>query len=469
MNFVSRQFPENIAVVLEDGQEIRYRELHAHIQDAAKAFLDKGVVFCLCDNDYPSLLVYLGALESGSIPFLLNSTIQEDLLNVLIGAYQPRYIFHKVTFFAGKFEGILIRRFGEYEVRAFQQPNCYKLNAKLALLLATSGSTGSPKLLRLSGQNIISNADSIIEYLNIDATERAITSLPISYSYGLSVVNTHLRAGASLVLTNKSLLQSGFWKLIQNHKATSFAGVPYSYEILLKLGIARLDVPSLKTMTQAGGKLSPDKIRKVHEACLQKGIRFVSMYGQTEATARMAYLPPVDTLRKLGSIGIAIPGGRLWIEDESGKTICDSNVTGELIFEGPNVSLGYAESYSDLALDDVNCGRLRTGDLASRDDEGYLYIEGRKSRFLKLYGVRVSLDGVEKILTGMHVEGAAGGADDHLVVSVVNVTETESESLRDRLSEILRINKAALQVRSVSELPRLASGKIDYHALNKAI
>ncbi len=469
MNFVSRQFPENIAVVLEDGQEIRYSELHVHIQDAAKAFLDKGVIFCLCDNDYPSLLVYLGALESGSIPLLLNSTIQEDLLSALIAAYQPRYIFRKGTFFAGKEKGTLIRRFGEYEVRAFRQPHGYALNEKLALLLATSGSTGSPKLLRLSGENITSNADSIIEYLGIDTMERAITSLPISYSYGLSVVNTHLRAGASLVLTNKSLLQSGFWKLIQTHNATSFAGVPYSYEILLKLGITRLEIPSLKTMTQAGGKLSPEKIQRVYEACLQKGIRFVSMYGQTEATARMAYLPPGDTRRKLGSIGIAIPGGRLWIEDEGRNVICESHVTGELIYEGPNVSLGYAESYSDLALGDVNRGRLRTGDLASKDEDGYLYIEGRRSRFLKLYGVRISLDGVEKILSEMQVEGAAGGSDDHLVVSVVNVTETESEALRGRLSELLRLNKAALHVRNVSALPRLASGKIDYHALSEGI
>lgn len=465
MSLINFSHPENVALIHANGKRVSYSELKGEILSFRLAFTERCVVFCLCNNDHASLLCYLSALESNAVALLLPSAIQEHQLQSLITAYTPKFIFHNRTDLHGLSYGKLIFSFEDYNLLACEQPDRNAINESLALLLATSGSTGSPKLVRLSEQNLISNADSIINYLNISPSEHAITSLPMHYSYGLSVINSHLRAGATIVLTDRSLMDSEFWRLVQVHEVTSFAGVPYSYEMLLKLRIERLNIPSVKTLTQAGGKLASEKIKQVHASCVNKGIQFFTMYGQTEATARISYLPTEDIQRKAGSIGRPIPGGNLWIEDPNANRILQPGITGQLVYAGPNVSLGYAMTYCDLALGDENHGVLRTGDLAKFDEDGYFYIVGRINRFVKIYGIRVSLDAVENMLSEAGLQSTVLGDDDHLLICLIGENQVQLEDIRTNVSNTLSINKVAVTVRKIEFLPRLNNGKIDYQKL----
>ena len=268
----------------------------------------------------------------------------------------------------------------------------------LALLLTTSGSVGSPKFVRQSYKNIAANTASIVEYLHLDTAERAITSLPMNYTFGISVINSHLMVGATLVLSPYTIMQREFWTLMSEQKVTSLSGVPYTYEMLDKLRFMRRDLPDLHTLTQAGGKLSPELHQKFAEYAQAQGKSFVVMYGQTEATARMSYLPPELSLTKVGSMGIAVPGGKFSLIDADNQQIIEPGVVGELVYEGDNVTLGYAQSRGDLAKGDEFGGRLLTGDMARFDEDGFFYVVGRKKRFLKIFGNRVNLDETERLI-----------------------------------------------------------------------
>lgn len=466
MNLADCRHPDSTALVLDNGRQVAYAELQYDLKRLVEALPERGILFCLCNNDYPSLLIYLAALEANVVPLLLPGTLQEAALRGLLAAYSPTYVFHNRGDLQPDFYGTTISCHDGYQLRHRAGPGQAATHPALRLLLATSGSTGSPKLVRLSGENLVANADSIIDYLAITADERAITSLPMHYSYGLSVINTHLRSGASLILTGRSLMDPEFWRLMERHAATSFSGVPYTYEMLLKLRIERLRMPSVRTMTQAGGRLAADKTRLVAEACADRGIRFFTMYGQTEATARMAYVPCERAREKAGSIGIPIPRGQIWIEDENGDRIDKSGVAGQLVYAGPNVSMGYANSIQDLMLGDTNRGVLRTGDLATFDDEGYFYICGRMSRFVKVFGVRISLDSVEHFMTERGVACAATGDDDHLLICITGEGAPDTDATRDLVAEALSINKAGIVVRAMDSIPLLESGKVDYRKLS---
>lgn len=464
MSLISACNPNNTALILESGRHVSHADLEREVVALRTVFPQRGVVFCLCNNDFPSVCCYLAALDETAVPLLLPGTIHKAQLQSLIAAYAPRYLFHNRTDLNDY--GPVLWAGNGYHLFACSTES-YPIHPDLALLLATSGSTGSPKLVRLSQRNLESNAQAIIDYLGITASDRAITSLPMHYSYGLSVINSHLRAGASIVLSDRSLMDAEYWRLIQRHEVTSLSGVPYSYEMLLKLRIERLNMPAVKTMTQAGGKLADSKIKLVTEACVKKGIRFFVMYGQTEATARISYLPPERAIEKAGSIGIAIPGGELWIEDDGGQRIEQPGITGQLVYRGPNVSFGHANSYHDLNLGDINQGVLKTGDLASFDEDHFFTIAGRLNRFVKIYGIRISLDTVEDILAARKIESVVYGDDDQLIVCLVGNQNIALDEIRIELANILAINRVAILVRPIESIPRLCNGKVDYQALTK--
>lgn len=467
MVFVNKSFPNKVALINENGSELTYAKLNEEIKRFG-GWLRKGaVIFVVGECDYPAVLCYLASLDVGAVPLLLGSSICKEQLTSLIEVYDPQFVFYKNQHGREIGNAKLICQEDLYGLYTRLDAAVSVLHPNLALLLTTSGSTGSPKLVRLTHHNLLANSVSISSYLNINVDDRAITSLPFNYSYGLSVINSHLYAGASLVLTNCSMMSPQFWRLIQDYSVTSFAGVPYNYEILLKLRFGNIKIPSVRKITQAGGKLEQEKIRHIYTICQEKNISFYSMYGQTEATARIAYLPTEDTVRKLGSIGIAIPNGRLWLENSEGGVISESDVVGELIYEGPNVSLGYAESRDDLKLGDVNQGVLRTGDLGRFDKDGYFFIEGRKHRFLKIFGVRISLESVEKMVAEKGYTCAANGTDDSLVLYVVETPQLCINDLKSGVAESLSINKIAVDVRALKELPRLETGKIDYQWLSQ--
>jgi len=453
----------DVALIESNGSILTYSDLYKNVSEFTTFFDDKHLVFIIGENNFATIVCYLSAVESGMVPLLLGSMINQNQLNNLIDVYKPKYIFQKESRSSNDLN--LVSRFGEYGLFIRSKSKSIKLHPNLALLLTTSGSTGSPKLVRLTKKNLISNAKSISEYLDIDSDDRAITSLPYNYSYGLSVINTHLSSGGSLVLTNASMMEGNFWQLINKYSVTSLAGVPYNYEMILRLGIDRLEIPSIKKMTQAGGKLSFDKIKKISTTLQKKNIRFYSMYGQTEATARISYLPPEDINNKPGSIGKAIPNGKLWIENKDGELIDQIDSVGELIYSGENVSMGYAKSINDLELGDMNKGILRTGDLAKFDSDGYYYIEGSANRFVKIFGNRISLDSIEEIIINKGFESAATGYDDKLLIYVIHNNNLLTDLLRLDISAEIGINQTAIQINAVSEFPRLNNGKINYNGL----
>lgn len=249
-----------------------------------------------------------------------------------------------------------------------------RLHPELALLMMTRGTTGDPKVVRLSDENVFINAAAIVDYLEIGEFDRAITTLPMATNYGLSVINSHLLAGAELLLTDMSVTKKEFWDFFNREKATSFAGDADVYEKLDSIDFDKKLLPSLKYMTQSGRGFSRELHKKYAEIADKWSKRFYVMYGQTEASAMITYLPYVNTLKKIGSIGVAIPGGKVTLIDSEGNAIEEPHVPGEIVYEGRNVSHGYASFLADLNDDDKNSGILHTGDMAEMDEDGYFYL-----------------------------------------------------------------------------------------------
>jgi acyl carrier protein len=333
------------------------------------------------------------------------------------------------------------------------------LHPDLAVMLSTSGSTGSPKLVRLSGRNIASNAASIAEYLGITPHDRAITSLPLHYSYGLSVLNSHLAAGAAIVLTDAPVNSGTFWAIFEAHGVTSIAGVPYSYELFDRIGLRDRALPTLKTMTQAGGRMPPERVAAYAQWAAARGIRLFIMYGQTEATARMAYLPPDLALDHADCVGVAIPGGSFTLQPVAEA---DTPGVGELVYRGPNVMMGYAEARADLGKP-AELDALETGDLAECTDGGLYRIVGRRSRFSKLFGLRLSHDEIERWLAGQGVAAVVTGDDRRLIILT---TDPAADAMAVALAEHLGLPRANF-VWLAGEAPRLPSGKPDFGAIRK--
>jgi acyl-coenzyme A synthetase/AMP-(fatty) acid ligase len=321
--------------------------------------------------------------------------------------------------------------------------------------------------VRQSYENIEANTASIVEYLELDETERPITTLPMNYTYGLSIINSHISVGSTILMTDKSIMQKEFWNFFKEQKATSFGGVPYTYEMLRKLRFMRMDLPSLRTMTQAGGKLTPELHEEFAQYAKSNGKKFVVMYGQCEATARMGYLPAKMAVEKKGSMGVTIPGGEFALIDVNGEKITQPFVTGELVYDGKNVTLGYAECGEDLIKGDERHGHLQTGDMAQFDEDGYYYIVGRKKRFLKIYGNRVNLDEVERLIKGKFdgLDCACAGVDDHMYIFLTE--SARADELKSFVLEKTKLNPAAFKTEVIDEIPKNDAGKTLYRELEK--
>ena len=458
---------EQPAFISEEGNCISYAELKEEILKVSEALEagryenKKTLVFCLCKNVPEAAAGYLGILEQGSVSLLLGENLDRAQLEMLDKTYRPSYYWRPVR------EGERpVLKIGEYGLFETGNPPV-EMNSSLALLLSSSGSTGSPKLIRLSRKNLEANASSIAEYLELDENERPMTVLPMQYTFGLSVINSHLTAGACIIMTTKSIVQQEFWDLLKQYKGTSLAGVPYTYEILKRIHfMEREGIDSLTSLLQAGGHLPVELQELYGRWAMANGLRFYVMYGQTEATARMSYLPWQDVLRKIGTIGVAIPGGRFELLGADGQIIQETDTAGELIYYGDNVSLGYASEPEDLKKEDERRGRLATGDVASVDKDGYYTIRGRLNRFVKLYGVRVGLDECENILKGLDVDAefACTGTDDVLYIYTDSERAGEAAAY---LAGKLKLNIRGFEAVYVSQIPKTENGKKDYRALKQ--
>ncbi len=410
--------------LLAAGERLTYAELADRVEQRAAALgSERRLLLLECRNTVETVVAYLAALEAGHPVILVGPDCPRDELEATYGP--------------------------DAELPGPRQ----ELHPDLAVLLSTSGSTGSPKLVRLSRENLRSNAASIAEYLDLGPGDCAATTLPLQYCYGLSVLNSHLLAGASVLLTEDSVVEDRFWVDAAAAEVTSFAGVPHTFALLDASGFARRRLPSLRTITQAGGRMDPATVRRYADLGRERGFDLVVMYGQTEATARMAYLPPHLVDRHPQSIGIPIPGGSLRIDGDA--------EVGELVYSGANVMMGYAHGREDLALGPT-LRELRTGDLARRNDDGLYELVGRSSRFAKVFGLRVDLDRLENMgaerLLNMRVVEHEGRL--HAFVT----GHSEAAGAREVI-EGLGLPGHAVDLHVLQQLPLTAHGKPDRAAL----
>lgn len=393
------KFKNNIAIVSENNKKYTYKKLQENLNNLSKKIKERSLAFIICKNDLSTVIAYLGFLKSKSVIALIDENIKAKSLDNLIELYQPEYIYginEKHNFEKKEYKKKKFR--GKYFMEHNNIPNIRKkFHKDLCLLISTSGTTGSPKLVKLSYLNLESNIKSISKFLNINSKDITITTLPLSYVYGLSILNTHLYNGSQIILNDKSIIQKEFWNKLNTFKVTNFGGVPYLYNIILKLKFLNNFYPYLKYVTIAGGKLDHRDLISLHNLLKKNKTKLIVMYGAAEATARMSYVPYEFFEKKLDSIGIAVPGGKLRIANSKSKF-------GEIIYKGKNVFMGYAKKLKDLSIIEKNRTELRTGDIGFKDKDGFFYVKGRKDRYIKIYGIRVSLDEIQSILSSNNIE-----------------------------------------------------------------
>jgi acyl-CoA synthetase (AMP-forming)/AMP-acid ligase II len=449
VDFVARLADRGDATaVLSPAATLSYADLAALVADAgARLGTGRRLVLIATENSVEALVTYLGALHAGHVPLLAPGDRLQHL-DGLIEAYDPDVV-------AGRGDS-------GWQVTARRPRAAHDLHADLALLLTTSGSTGSPKLVRLSHENLDSNAAAIAESLGVRPSDRAMTSLPLHYCYGLSVVHSHLTAGAGIVLTDLSVVDPCFWDLFDGAGATTVAGVPHSFELLDRSGFPQRSHPSLRVVTQAGGRLASDTVRRYAALGRERGWDLFVMYGQTEATARMAVLPPDLLEERPEAVGLPVAGGAFRVDPLS-ELDCG---LGELVYSGPNVMLGYAESVVDLSRG-REVHELRTGDLARVGRDGLVEIVGRRSRFAKVVGLRIDLDQVERDL-------ASAGHQTHCVdlgdaIGVLATAAGVGTEVTQTVSRRHGIPAAGVVVLDGLEAPRLPTGKPDYRGMAELI
>jgi len=393
-----KKFKKNNALILENRKHITYNELLLiSKQISEKIEKKKKLIFLLGQNNLESVAGYISFINKGHSVALLDFRINEIFLKRLINVYKPSYIFCEKEKIKKNNLYSSILKYKSYNLLKRSNDEIKSINKDLMLLMSTSGTTGSPKFVRQSYLNVSSNTENIIKYLKIKNKDITITSLPLTYVYGLSVINTHLFAGATIVLTNYSMVEKKFWNLVSDFKVNNFSGVPYNYSIIEKISAKGLP-RSLKYTTQAGGKMSNVLIKKIINIYKKNKIKLIQMYGASEATSRMSYLKWKYAFKKVGSIGKPIPGGSFYLIDNKGKKIKEKNKKGELVYKGKNVCMGYAQNFKELSFSDKKKGLLHTGDIAYKDKDGFYYIVGRKNRYIKIYGIRVNLSELESIL-----------------------------------------------------------------------
>lgn len=444
-----------IAAVDDSGQSVTYGDLCDFSQVFAKQLTPRSLIFLLSENRIGSLLGYVASLSNRVVPLILSAATEEGLYNSLYEKYQPEYLWLPVKKAEEKgFEPI----FSAFDYCLVKTGNSsVDMYGELSLLLPTSGSTGSPKLVRHSYRNIEANADNVRRLFGLTEEEKAMAILPMHYTMGLSVIASHLLAGATLLLSGRSLLDKGFWAMLK--EATSFTGVPYSFEILNKMRFTRMDLPNLRIITQGGGKLTEAMWNTLAQYAKDNGKQFIATYGQSECTARMAYLPAEMALEKVCSIGIAEPGGQLSIVDDDGNETFEGEAQGEMVYRGENVTLGYATCRDDLLKADENHGVMHTGDLARRDADGCYFIVGRLKRFLKIYGLRIGLDEVERMVKSEYkTDCYCKGDDEKLVVLVTDVRL--QDILPAFIEEKTHLFHQRVEVQVVKEILRNEAGKV---------
>lgn len=426
-------------------QAIDYIELEQQVCDIQSTLpIERELIALVANSSLNFVVYYLALLRTQHVVLLVDPSLSDTEKHALYDRYQVNFIIIEQT----------IQPFSKIK---------HKLAAELSVLLSTSGSTGSPKLVKLSKANIAANCASICEFLPIKSSDVTMTFLPLSYSFGLSILHSHLACGASIVIQNESPMSASFWQQFQKFKVNSFYGVPFSFQLLVRLGLDKLPLQQIRYMAQAGGKLLENQWQALANFTEATDVEFYTMYGQTEATARIAYLPAENFTENTGVIGQAIPNTTLHLIDGVEQEVTACNTPGELCVVGDNVFGGYANSVAELNTFTQNLP-LKTGDIAQRLENGFYQIVGRSKRICKLTGKRINLDEVQAwISTELALEVICTGSED---VFNAYVSEHTNADIKKMLADKLKCHSRLVSIIHLKAIPRLSNGKVDYHALN---
>lgn len=437
--------------------QFTYQEFF-EIADQPFSGLRRGVVGIVCNKNWETVAGYVGALRSSIVPLLVDSSAGDGVLKSLIKNYAFDYLFTPASNVFEDYE--VTGSCGGYRLHE-RRPSTPSgdLNPDLAALIPTSGSTGDPKSVRLSQRNLDSVTTSIADYLGLDSHRRAISLLPLQYSYGLSVLNSIMQARGSFVISDLSPVTRGFWDVVVENGVTDVSAVPFIFESLKRMKFSQDILNTLECVTQAGGRLAPTTTQHFRQIFGSHGIDYFTMYGATEASPRISYLHPTDAEAKNGSVGKPINIGMVSLADADAATS-----EGELVYSGPNVCLGYASNRSDLSKGDEFRGSFRTGDLARIDDDGFIYITGRLKRFVKIHGVSVNLGHVESTVREADFDIYVSGGENRIYLIV---TQDIGDQVLQFAKERFSFHHSVWRVVKIDEIPRTSSDKVDYASLEK--
>jgi long-chain acyl-CoA synthetase len=496
--------PEHEALVYLD-QRINYSDLDKSANRLANFLIRSGIkpgdrIAILLEPSIDYAIAYFAVLKAGAVVVGLNTTttprIMRNLLNdcsatTIIVQHQLAHLVKEIAdecpslflvVIDGQYDALseheTLTCADFYEVQQtgnLDKPNIERASRDLATIIYTSGTTGNPKGVMLSHRNLEANTDSIVKYLHLTSDDKVMAVLPFYYSYGHSLLLTHIRVGGSLVVDNRFAYPNVILDIMNKEKVTGFSGVPSTFAILLyRSNFPKYKWEHLRYVTQAGGPMTPALTSKVIETIPH--VKIYVMYGQTEASARLSYLEPDRIIEKLGSIGIAIPDVKLTVRDEAGRE-CPPGVEGEIVASGENIMIGYWNQPEETARI-LKADGLHTGDLAKTDEDGFIYIVGRNSEMIKSGAHRISPKEIEVILEEHEavLESAVVGVPDEImgetIKAVVVIKDDHKATERDIIKHCslnLPPFKVPKLVEFVQSLPKTTSGKIMRHMLKTAV
>jgi|TARA_B110000027_G_scaffold121833_1_gene136358 acyl-CoA synthetase (AMP-forming)/AMP-acid ligase II len=464
MNFDTNylnKFKNKIALIDTNNVKYSYNDLINESKKLEKKFVKNSLILLVTSNSIESIIGYFSFLNKNKNCkiIILDESFGNDYFNKIMSIYKPNYVFYPSKFFIKKKESTKCHIYKNYIIRKTKNSTHTKINHENFVLLSSSGTTGNPKFIRLSRGNIVTNTQSIIKSLNITSNHKTITTMPMGYSYGLSIINTHILSGATIVINKNTVLEKIFWLKVSKYKISSFGGVPQLYQFIKKINFHKFNLPKLKYITVAGGHLDLGIKKYFVNLSLKKKFKFFAMYGQTEASPRISCFNTALNRSKLDSIGKPINGVKLMIFDEKNKIITKPFRKGEISVMGSNVCLGYASKLKDLHKGDINKSLIKTGDIGFFDNEKYFYITGRKKKISKILGIRVDLNDIENYLKKKNITSYCHPSNKKLKIKIMK--NYDESKILNLINKKYKINKNFIEISKTKISKKYTFKKID--------